>query len=143
MTGRRQNTPFAVNMPHYLVWNSFLTSGRTYHATFFICGRNKIVNKEEYVNFWTGCSVPVQYNVSCDFYMPYLDYIMILCLKQATNEQKLKTIMHLHHLLKDKSPVPLSLINMSPKHKKHMLERCSQQDKAYLPYQPDINWQIK
>lgn len=80
------------------------------------------------LNFMTGFSVPVQYNISCDFYMPYLDYITFLCLHQATNAQKLEIVLRFHRLLKDKSPVPPSLINMPTEHKKRMLERCIKQD---------------
>ena len=72
------------------------------------------MDKKQELNFYTGCSVGVHHELSCDYYVPYLDYVMFLCLKQATNAQKLKTVLYFHRLLKNKSPVPSSLIDLSP-----------------------------
>ena len=97
------------------------------------------MDKEQELNFYTGCSVGVHHELSCDYYMPYLDYVMFLCLKQATNAQKLKTVLYFHYLLKDKSPVPPSLTDLSPEFRKRILARCSKQNKMYPPYVPEFN----
>ena len=97
------------------------------------------MNKQDELNFYTGCSVGVHHELSCDYYVPYLDYVMFLCLRQATDEQKFKTVLYFHRLLKDKSPVPSSLINIPPKFKKSMLARCSKQNELYPPYVPEFN----
>lgn len=96
------------------------------------------MSNEAELNFYTGCSVGVHHELSCDYYVPYLDYVMFLCLRRATDEQKLKAVTHFHRLLKDSSPVPPSLINMSPKFKKRMLERCAKQKELYPPYVPEF-----
>ena len=97
------------------------------------------MNEQDELNFYTGQNVGIHHELSCDFYMPYLDYIMFLCLRQASDEQKLKTILYFHRQLKDKSPVPPSLIDLSPKSKKQMLARSSKQNELYPPYVPEFN----
>ena len=128
MIGRRQNKPSAVNMPHYLLWNSFqLPVAFTKRLFFFMKGSNM---KDANFGF-PGDNVRITETIENCYEVPYLDHVITQALNDLDVKEKFKLIRYMIRTFKKDYMFPNACYIQNKKDINMILKRCHEEEERF------------